>query len=446
MQRALLAVTATLVLGLVSGPARANGRFPAAVNVRFQPGATDTIIMPVTFGLLISHDDGASFHWVCEAAIGYSGTYDPAYAVATNGDIYATTFDGLQVSHDSGCSFQPTGAPLDGSTFVSDVEIAADGRVWATTSSGSQPNDVYVAEQGGSFASSGLLNPDVWWQSVRSAPGDAQRLYVSGYMPGDASTPPAALIEYSTDGGATWNPRPVTDFTFGAQPQLFMVGVSPSNPDVVYARVAAVNDPSGDALYRSDDAGASWTKVLDMTDAIRAFLIEPDDTVIAGTVAPCQGEAQDAMHGCVKISRAGGAFEAAGSAPEMACLGQRGDGTLFACGSNWEPDNFALARSTDQGDSWQKVLQFSDIVGPLQCADGTTQHDVCNQQNWDLVCQTVGAPCPGGDGGGDAGVGGGGGGGGCCRVGGAEPGDSVPALIAVVGLLGLSRRRRRPRG
>lgn len=445
MKQSLISATAALGLCLSAGAASANGRFPAAVNVRFQPGDSDTIIMPVTFGLLISHDDGATFHWVCEAAIGYSGTYDPAYAVAANGDIYATTFDGLQVSHDGGCSFEPTGAPLDGSTFVSDVEIAADGRVWAATSSGAAPNDVYVADDGETFTSAGLMNPDVWWESVRSAPGDAQRLYVSGYMPGDADTPPAALLESSTDGGATWNPLPVTDFTFGAQPQLFIMGVSPGDPDVVYARVAAVNVPSGDALYRSDDAGASWTKVLDMTDAIRAFLIEPDDTVIAGTVSPCPGEQQDAMHGCVKISRGGGAFEPAGSAPEMACLGRRGDGTLFSCGSNWEPDNFALARSTDDGDSWQKVVQFADIVGPLECPDGTTQHDVCDQQNWELVCQMVGAPCPGGDG--DAGVGGGGGGGGCCRVGGAELGDTVPALLAVLGLLIVVRRRRpQPRG
>ena len=56
----------------------------------------------MTFGLLVSHDDGAGFYWVCEQNIGYEGTFDPKYRIGANGDIYATTFEGLRVSRDGG--------------------------------------------------------------------------------------------------------------------------------------------------------------------------------------------------------------------------------------------------------------------------------------------------------------------------------------------------------
>src|SRR5262245_26472864 len=111
---------ALLCLAELGRPAGANGRFPASVNVRFQPDETQTILAPATFGLLISHDDGATFHWVCEAGVGYAGVYDPDYAVATDGAIYATTFDGLRVSRDGGCTFQAIGAPLDAEKYVSE--------------------------------------------------------------------------------------------------------------------------------------------------------------------------------------------------------------------------------------------------------------------------------------------------------------------------------------
>jgi hypothetical protein len=93
--------------------AHANGRFPATVNIQFQTGKADFLLLPATFGLLLSRDGGESFRWVCEEAIGYGGTYDPDYAVRQNGDIYATTFAGLRVSRDGGCSFATIGEPFE---------------------------------------------------------------------------------------------------------------------------------------------------------------------------------------------------------------------------------------------------------------------------------------------------------------------------------------------
>ena len=90
---------------LAPAVALADGRAPLTNGVHFQPGDDRSIYVATTFGLLISHDDGCSFRWVCEQNIGYAGTFDPRYRIASDGAIFATTFTGLRVSRDGGCSF-----------------------------------------------------------------------------------------------------------------------------------------------------------------------------------------------------------------------------------------------------------------------------------------------------------------------------------------------------
>src|SRR5678816_4665147 len=88
---------------LVPVVALANGRPPITNGVKFRPGDNHSLYVATTFGLLVSHDDGCSFRWVCEQNIGYGGTFDPQYRIATDGAIFATTFTGLRVSRDGGC-------------------------------------------------------------------------------------------------------------------------------------------------------------------------------------------------------------------------------------------------------------------------------------------------------------------------------------------------------
>src|SRR5579862_6925030 len=115
-----------LAIVLAASTAYANGRAPLTNGIFFRPGDLHSMYVGTTFGLLVSHDDGCTMQWVCEANIGYSGTPDPIYAIATDGTIFATTVQGLRISRDAGCSFQ-TQMSLPADTWISALDIGPTG-------------------------------------------------------------------------------------------------------------------------------------------------------------------------------------------------------------------------------------------------------------------------------------------------------------------------------
>lgn len=397
-------------LGL-SAQAQANGRFPASTNAEFQPGDNKVIVLPTTFGLLVSEDDGESFLWVCEETIGYGGTYDPDYALTTDGSIYATTFDGVQVSRDGACTFSDTEfyGDLSGGNspvllapgyFVSEIEVASDGRIWAATSTGANSNNIYVSTDGIAFHSTNAYQEVAWWKSLRVSKSSPDVAYAAGYqIPGsDPVTPSKALLFKTVDGGANWTDLGTDSFAFGGQPNLIVTGISPLNPDIVYAKVLAARVPEGDDLYRSDDGGLSFVKVVEMNSFISAFAVRNDGSVIVGQSTPCaddfipEADAAVPNKGCVRISPDGtpGSWTTPAEEPKMGCVNERGaDNKLFTCGHNWEPDNFALGFSDDGAQSWTKVTRLGDVAGPLSCPEGSVQH-TCEVNSWPAVCTMLG--------------------------------------------------------
>jgi hypothetical protein len=393
--RASVALVASLGLLAAAAPAHANGRPPFTNGIYFQPGDAHALYLRTTFGLLISHDDGCTFRWVCEQNIGYGGAFDPKYAIAPDGTIFATTFSGLRVSRDGGCSFTtataelPAGAPgRIADIWIDAIDLATNGEVWVATAESGRPNDVYRSTDGGhTFAPVGMQSPTIWWKSVKAAASDPRRVYISGYQvagtaPDGGAMPPTAHVLRSDDAGGAWTPSPLTGVAFGTTPIVYVSAVDPTHPDRLFLTSLAANPPSGDRVYRSVDAGASWTEVLATTDPVRDVVIRADGSVLVAT-------------------QLGGAFRSADGAtfapltkpPQLACLGQRGDGQLFGCGANWDPDFEALGRSPD-GDAWQKVFRFVNLAGPLACPAGTVEQDTCAAQLWPMLKDQFAATGP----------------------------------------------------
>lgn len=431
-------IRATLVCLLSwtsAGDLYANGRFPASVGVDTPPADTQRIMLPVTFGLLISNDDGASFHWTCEESVGYSGIFDPDYALEPDGTIWATTFDGLRVSRDGLCTWTTIGGPLTGH-FIGDVEVASDGTVWATTSSGGELNDVYRSNDRTNFVATGLSDGKAWWRRLRIAPTNPNVVYVSGFRPsepiGDAMTSPAALLYTTVNGGGDWTQIDVSGLSVGSVPQIDVVAVAADDPQRVWVISASANSPLGDILYVTPDGGDTWQQLLAFEDSVVAFLSVPNGTsydLHVGSYTAGRTVSHDG----------GQTWQASTVLGALPCITRRTDGTYFACGANWDPDFFALGRSTD-AETWTKVVRFSEIAGPVSCPAGTVQFDVCETVRWPELVDMfgIGAADAGPGAATDAGTGGPPSGG-CCDSG-ANPRTSW-MLAGLVLILVLGPRR-----
>jgi photosystem II stability/assembly factor-like uncharacterized protein len=374
-----------LALVLASASVWANDRSPFTNGVFFGPNDHQSIYVRTTFGLLISHDDGRHFKWICEQNIGYRGRFDPKYAIAGNGAIFATTFSGLRISHDGGCSFTTATAVLPAGDanriadmWIDALDIGPTGEVWVGTSETGKPNDVYRSTDGGaSFKHTGMQSSTMFWKSIKIARSNAQRVYIAGYQ---LSPTPLAALLHSDDAGAHWARSPLGNVMFGATPIVYVVAVDPTDPDNLFVNSWGANPPNGDRLYRSTDAGQTLTEVLATTQPITDVAIAAANTVAVAT----------GTGGSFVSTTGGETFQPMATPPQLACLGQRDDGQLIGCGANWAPDFQAVSRSVD-ATTWQKVFQFVELDGPLACPAGTAEHDICDQQLWAGLRDQLGA-------------------------------------------------------
>ncbi|HEY4059238.1 MAG TPA: hypothetical protein VGM39_21625 [Kofleriaceae bacterium] len=455
---------AALAILAAAEPALANGRPAATSTINFRRGHDTDILAGLTFGLVISHDSGATWHWMCEDAVHYSGVYDPIYNYTEPGSIFATTFNGALVMRD-GCNFNPSVFGED--VFVTTMSQGADGSLYAALSqpanpSQSDPGDakVYVShDDGATFpisANPGQLND--WWETMVAAPSNPMRIYLSGYrLSGQGRT---ELLFRSDNGGTSYTPLSQTDLQFTDNSTFHIADVSKTDPDLMYMKVDfPVSDSVlEEAVYKTTDGGAHWTKIVDENAKV-SFLVRANGDVVYATQA-----------GGVKLSHDKGATwltqTQPDSTPHVNCLAENIAGEVWACTQNFgvpgvPSDNAGIMKSTDLT-TWTTVLRYQDIAGPVDCAAGTLQHDTCvgtGLSNWcalhDQLGITANPTCcapvtdgqpvtpgceqPGGDG-----SGGSGGGDGCCESSASTAGTTTALLSSIVigGVL-LSRRRRR---
>jgi uncharacterized protein (TIGR03382 family) len=378
------------VLAASAPAAHANGRAPLTNGIHFKPNDPHSMYVATTFGLLVSHDDGCTMNWLCEGNIGYGGTWDPKYAIAADGTIFATTYTGLRVSRDGGCSFTTATAELAPGTpnriadiWIDALDVGPTGLVWVGTAESGQRNEVYLSSDDGvTFTGLGLMSATIFWKSIRTAPTNLARAYVSGYE----VAPPTAHITRTDNMGGSWTPSPLANVVYGSTPILFVLAVDPLNADIVYMISAGAYNASGDRLYRSSDAGMTWTDVLDVDGPIKDVVITDAQTVVVSTLTQTATPYRSTDGGLT--------FTPIAPAPQLACLGKSPGGDLIGCGTNWQPDYEAVARSTDNASTFAKVWRFVELAGPLKCPAGTAEYDMCDQEMWDNLKGQFGATGP----------------------------------------------------
>ncbi|HUJ63155.1 MAG TPA: hypothetical protein VLX92_31875 [Kofleriaceae bacterium] len=360
----------------LAGAAGANGRPPGTDSIEFKQGTTSStdIIAGLTFGLIISHDSGATWQWMCEAAVGYQGTYDPVYAYSQSGAIFATTFDGFTAMRD-GCTFNNYATTPPGTTFVSADVLGPDHALYYGAADMHDANVYRSADDGMTFPQvwqSGLNQP--WWESVMVAPSDATRVYLSGYLL--ANNTKSFLLYTSVDGGKTFTALPQTGLTDAANSAISIVGVSPTDPTLVYVRVTLENNVLGDGIYKMKvGTDTSWTRIFGKLDSV-FFVARANGDIVA--ITPTLG-------GSVSHDQ-GATWTVLTSPPHANCLTESPDGWVWACSQNYgqngiQSDGYGIMKSQDLA-TWTGVIRYQDISGPVSCAPGTVQHDTCDAMTW----------------------------------------------------------------
>lgn len=454
----LALAAAAAALGALAGRADANGRLPATATITFRQGHESDIAVGLTFGLLVSHDGGKTWGWMCEAAVGYGGTYDPVYVYSPSGSLFATTFNGLSVMRNN-CTFDatpegkdfvsasaldPNGAFYYGAAQVTDTKngLAQDFKIYKSA------NDLATLPTGVRAADAGDTN--VWWQSIEVAPGNPQIVYLSGYRyipnPNGAGTVRDHLLFRSDNGGTSWNPLAKTGLVLMPNSVIHIAGIWNNDATHLYARVEFIDNTTTDAIYVSVDSGATWTEIDRAANPFSAFAVR------AAVNSNVKHDLVDGTPtGGAKVSHDDGkTWTALANAPHVSCLVENAAGELWACTQNYgvgaaASDDAGIMKTTDLA-SWTKVLRYQDLTDAVACAADTPQAMTC-ATSWCAVCAQLGCKpsasyaCPaaseaiGGDPPSP-------GKGGCCDTGSSGGGPLALALVVATVVL---RRRRVPR-
>jgi hypothetical protein len=385
--------------------AAANGRYPASTQIAFStdPADPDLIVVRATYGLLISRDDGSTWRWLCESALGVPSVSveDPAVGLTANDGLVVGLVEGLEVSRaasggapDLGCNFACTGGRLAGLSIVDlAVRPNAPDSVVALSSSyvfgdagaiASLDNRVWqTVDDGADWAQLGTaIDPTVTVTTIDVAPSDPARLYISGTR-GFGMSRTASLF-VSTDGGESWTERPLP-FDPATDVSVFIGAVDPKVADRVYLRTSGVS-----RLLVTSDGGRSFQVPLTLTGQMLGFAIAPDGSkVYAGSI-------EDGLLAGAATSDAGLAFHRVSSI-HVGCLATRG-GELWACSD--EPSGFSVGVSTSDGAQFASRLQLDGLTSPIACASSaqgpfacggaTANASQCAGAMFEAVCATLG--------------------------------------------------------
>jgi MYXO-CTERM domain-containing protein len=410
VRHALIAAATAGAILAAAAPAAANGRFPASNQLVFAPSDPQLVIVRTTFGILRSRDAGATWSWLCEDALGLPPTSneDPTLALTASDTLVAGLSLGLEVSPDTGCTWNTIGGSLTGQ-LVKDLVVRPDAphTILAITSTygptagadggAGYTQQIYTStDDGGHWTQTGTIDPSAVVTTIDVAASDPQRIYVSTFR-GEGQQRTTSLF-VSVNGGQSWTERQ-TPFDPTHESAVFIAAVDPTNADRVYVR-----SEGRSRLMVTNDAGQNWTVALSWTDQMLGFALSPDGSkVYAG--GPNAGLYVGSWSGTPSTLQFQNVLEqlpdGGTRSIHVQCLAARNN-ELWACSD--EPSGFIVGTSTDDGVSFDAKLHLTTIAGAASCPSGTTS-SLCTSTDMDAdppynpfgsLCNTLGVCFDGG--------------------------------------------------
>ncbi|CAM3738260.1 hypothetical protein G4177_01275 [Corallococcus sp. ZKHCc1 1396] len=365
------AVALAFLLG--PGLAQAHAGLPETSNVTLRRGHPEDFFVGATFGAVISRDSGQTWRWVCPDAMGYGGWRPESFVWREQGELLAATGNALLRSKDGACSWSAHPGFKD--TWVTGLAVhpTDDAVLYAATGrSTAAKNGLFRSDDGGeTWRALPLQREGILFSSVRVSTAAPTTLYVSG------SDSTRMYLFRSDDAGETWEEAPQV-FPALVRPFDFVVtATDPVDALGVWARVSA--------------QGA--THILHSTDGGRTFTDRSgsgiDDVFVNMDVSADGGTAWVSTYNSFFRSQAGGAFDKLTLPTGNACVTRVGE-VIYGCGSPWLHD-WSLARSHDEGTTWEPLFSLEDIQGSHQCPAGTPVRELCPSR-WPQLAETIGAP------------------------------------------------------
>lgn len=317
--------------------------------------------------------DPATRTWrmACSRALGIPSTEIPDFVYAPDGRLLVATSSGLVSNADGGCTWthdpafagDNTTALAQDPTDPSHLLLTTGGRM-------DQPDGVHASTDGGdTWNAVSTIARDEFYEDLLIAPSNPRRLYAAATAFGTPGPTLTRFLARSDDGGATWTRL---DQQLGPdEAGLRALAVHPSDPDTVLVLVLASDRTRADRLRLSTDAGATFSDVLTaprMTDA--AFGAD-------GTTAWASALSGLGDPGLWRSSDGARTFEPLEGPYAMGCAFERA-GTLHACG-RWSADSpfGGIARSRDGGKTFETWMLFHEICDPVACGPASETAGAC---------------------------------------------------------------------
>lgn len=415
-------VSGVLALALVASTAAANGRFPRAQRLIRAQANPDVMALYGTYGLLVTHDAGASWRHVCEGATGAYAGEDPLLEIMADERIVLRTDTGLARSDAALCSYDAVlgsaGAPLqditrdsaglnallalstslgEGGVFVSNLSSSTDGGATFTPLASVPPD---ILELG--------LTLDV-------ALNEPELIYLSGL-----DSEGRGKLARSTNRGQSFVGFEISGLGIAAPP--YIAAVSAQSPDRVFVRTDEYfregfegRETANDSLYFTPDGGQTWHLSLNKRGKLYGFALSPDEQwVLAGfgdPVLPAIFVEPDEL-GLYRVALED--LVATPDAPPWERIYDRGvtclrwtQDALFACVVQ-EENEFEVGRAADASFSLADTAPFEALlrlpeVRPLECPAESPAAACLTDEitGWLATCNVLRAQCSldGGDGG-----------------------------------------------
>lgn len=308
------------------------------------------------FGLL--QQEGDSWRVVCEEALGgllLKAEFDEASG-------YALTNDGLFSAGGDACDWEAADGGND-DAWMLDFTLprtnsgAADTRYALVILSPSNEVQVRRATLDGDFELLQSFGENSGFGEIIGA-GDPASLFVTGYT----FMPRVWHVAYSLDAGESWS-----DFSVEADDStrnFVPVAIDPDTPEKLLLSVRTL-PAEPDEVYLFDASSNELTQLLvfDEGDAFGGLAITSNGLYVAA-----RGDEQSTIY---RADSPDESFEPVSTTPvRLGCLNASGD-TLIACSNDLTRDSrFVIARSEDEGRSWQPSLTLAEL-GTLQSCSTT---------------------------------------------------------------------------